>query len=737
MHSVRDIVRDLASPKVLPALSQGLIIGVLLVVVEVSFASIVYSGPLAPLATRAAGMTIFGAMAMSLCTCLMSSFPSMISLPQDSPVAVLAGSGVAVAAALAGAAPETQFATVAVVMVLSALVTALAFLLVGRFRLSNLVRFLPFPVVGGFLAGSGIMLSISGLGVMTGQGLSLETLGAYASWPLARFWLPGVAYALVVFALMKLRPHFMILPVSFGLAMAAVHIGLFVFGLDPQAAREAGWLLGDLPAQGLWPAMYPADLAFVRWDAVLARVPDVLTIALLSLVGLLLNAGGVELGARQDVDMDRELMAGAAGNLLGGLGGAFAGFSTLSLSLLGPRTGTNTRLIPLFSALVCAAVLFLGAEALTYFPKCLLGGLVLLLGLFFLDDWVFGSWRRLTPVDYAIVLVIMATIAKAGFLQGVGLGLLLAVGIFVLRLSRVPVVEQELTGAEAASSRHRPVTDRALLRSRGEALRVLRLRGYVFFGSANSLAGRIGRLLRAEAPPRVLILDLADVEGFDISAVNAFQRLAQQFAAKDMVLALAAAPDALYGLLERNSSPEAMAAVRRFPGLDAALQWAEDRLLADEHAALERGEERRDALFSMAADDLDAHLEAMERFEALVERMGPYVRHLEFQDGETVYEQGEDPGGSYLVLLGSLGVTMRHGPGPASRIRSLGPGTVGAPLAAIRPSLSPGTARAEGRCLLALLPREGLERMEQADPQAALAFHKLVARALWKRVEGR
>lgn len=729
MGNLREIVRDLASPKVLPALSQGVIIGILLVVVEVSFASMIFSGPLAAHATRAAGLTIFGAMILSLCTGLFSPFRSMISLPQDSPVAVMSGTSAVIAGTLAAAAPQAQFATVAAVMGFSALITAAAFLFVGWFKLSNLVRFLPYPVVGGFLAGSGVMLFLGGFGVMTGRSLTLDTLGVWCGWPVMRFWLPGAAYALGVFVLMKRKPHFMILPLSLAVGMAAFYAVMAWQGVSPDAARAAGWLLGELPGQGLWPAFGAADVAAVQWGSVLAAVPDMLTMALLSLVGLLLNVGGIELGARQDIDMDRELLVGAGGNLVAGCGGAFAGYSTLSLSLLGPRTGTDTRLIPLFAALVCAGVLFLGAEALTYFPKALLGGLVLLLGLFFLDDWIFTAWRRLAWTDYGIVVVITAAIAQAGFLEGVGLGLLLAAAIFLVRLSRVPVVAESTDGTVAASGRQRSVPDRALLRRKGAEIRVFTLRGYVFFGSANALAGHAEPLLKGEAPLHSLVVDMTGIDGFDISAVNVFQRMAQQAQVRGAGLVFAAAPAEFHRLLELHASAEAREHVAFLDTREAALAWCEDALLEREHARIAAGGgERRDALFDLAAEDMDAHLHRLERFEALMDRVQPHAVRLELADGAQAVAAADAPEGALFVLFGEL---VERGADGAER--GTGQGDVALPAAALA-VMCPGTAvAARGRTEALVLSPGALSALEQADPDAAFGVHRLLSGALAER----
>src|SRR6266487_278427 len=58
-------------------------------------------------------------------------------------------------------------ATVGAAIVLTTLATAATFLLLGQFRRGSLVRYLPYPVIGGFLAGTGWLLVLGGLGVMT------------------------------------------------------------------------------------------------------------------------------------------------------------------------------------------------------------------------------------------------------------------------------------------------------------------------------------------------------------------------------------------------------------------------------------------------------------------------------------------------------------------------------------------------------------------------------------------
>ena len=80
---------------------------------------------------------------------------------QDGAAAVLALVAAGIAASLpAGASAEVGFSTFVAAMALGSLATGVVFLGLGTFRLGELIRFIPYPVVGGFLAGTGLVLSM-------------------------------------------------------------------------------------------------------------------------------------------------------------------------------------------------------------------------------------------------------------------------------------------------------------------------------------------------------------------------------------------------------------------------------------------------------------------------------------------------------------------------------------------------------------------------------------------------
>jgi len=88
---------------------------------------------------------------VSAVVALLGSHPSAIALGQDTSAAVLALVAASTLSTIPAATPEQKFATVIILVVGSTVMTSLLFLLLGRYRLGDLIRFLPYPVVGGFL----------------------------------------------------------------------------------------------------------------------------------------------------------------------------------------------------------------------------------------------------------------------------------------------------------------------------------------------------------------------------------------------------------------------------------------------------------------------------------------------------------------------------------------------------------------------------------------------------------
>jgi len=193
------IARSFDTRQVVAGITAGLVVGLIVVVVSISLATLIFSGGLSQYVSRGIGLFLFGGLTLSLVICLFGSLPGTAISPQDGPAALIAVGAVGIAGMLAGySTPDSIYSTVVAGIILSSLVTGLTFFLIGQFKLGNLVRYIPYPVVGGFLAGTGWLLTRGAIEVMAGQTLSLQALRSLIQSDMLLRWLPGTVFAVLV-----------------------------------------------------------------------------------------------------------------------------------------------------------------------------------------------------------------------------------------------------------------------------------------------------------------------------------------------------------------------------------------------------------------------------------------------------------------------------------------------------------------------------------------------------------
>ena len=702
---------DLLSAKTVPAVSAGFTSGLGLLVTQIAFGSLIYSGALAPWSSQGVGLVLFGNFAACLIFALAGGFRGTIAGLSPALVIVMATVGASM-----DAEGEARFVTAAAALMISAMATGAGFFLLGRFRLANLVRFIPYPVTAGFVAGIGASVCLGGLTLM---GADVRSIPALLEPAVLQRWGPGAAYGIALYLAIKRWGNPLILPVSVVLAVGAYHLVLAATGVSGDEARAAGLLLTSTADGGLWPVLGPADLAHVAWPDLAAQVPHILTLILIAFICVIMNVAGIELAANQELDWDREFRVTGVASLIAGLGGGTVATIVVPASLRSKLLGASTRLTGVVAAGVIGAALLLGDGILEIVPARLVGGILIFAGLGMLDEGLVKSRKRLPWSEYGIILLIVIVLTAFGLIEGVAVGMLATLVFFALRLSRVDPIQARFTARDRASNKARTVPDRAILTEEGERVHAYRLRGYLFFGSVFSLADHLRQSLRGAERPVCLLLDFDAVSGFDFSAVNVLGRFLQTANAAGVPVVLSAASEKLQTGLERNLTPAASAELMVEPNADRALERCEDLVIAAWKADRDREDERRASLLEHAADDLEHYLERQTRFEDLLERLRDRLTSRRYSTGDALAGPGAPREGLQLLLSGRASGYDAAG----SRLYQRGPGD------AIWPGELDGNAAsvvADEPCRTMVLTPAARRRLEDQDERLALTLYRFL-----------
>ena len=671
-------------------------------------------------------MALTTAVIVGTLVALSSSCPAVIAIPQDRIVPILALLAGGVAAKMPTATAEQKGMVVLSGIIVVTLITGLFLFGLGRLRLGNLIRYIPYPVIGGFLAGSGWLLVVGGIRIMTGQSARFSAVGELFRTPELWHWVPGLLLGIVLFWFSKRVKNQLFIPGMLPIAIGVFYLAIWSRGVSVADARSQGWLPNFATDGSVeFVTVFDAVKSF-SWGLLMANLSVVATILVTSVVSILLTATALELSLEKDIDLNMELCSAGAASFLSGLAGGMVGFHSLSMSRLALSMGARNRWVGVIAAVLCGTAFWVGPAFISMVPRYVCGGLLIFLGLIFLWEWVYEASRKLTRLDYFVVLFILAIVGAVGYPEGVGAGIVAAVVLFVHNYSRVDVVSHAMSGADLRSNVDRPLRELKFLREHGGQIYVLHLQGFIFFGTANHLLQDI-RARAADLGPnrlRFVVLDLRRVTGIDSSAVFSLGKVHQLAGRLGFTLIVTqVSPEIQRMLAIGGLRPTNLASFRLFPDLDHGLEWCERRLLTERAA-------HQDEAFNTLCEQLK------DTWNSTVppERLLDYLERQEFGKETHLIRQDERSECLYFIESGRVTARLELGNNSFLRLRSMGPGTVVGEVGLFLKGRRMASVVTETECTVYRLSEEALQRICNTDSELALALHQFLLRLLAERL---
>jgi len=656
---------------------------------SVSLAFIVFSGPFEAFLPRGIGLAIVGGGLAAAFLGAQTKIPGAISSQQDTPAVVLA----AAAAGLAGTMdPETAEDTIFAFVMVVGLAVGLAFILVGRFRLATAARSLPFPVISGFLAGTGWILARAGMEIMVGEELHWSLVPDLFGGSWLQLWLPGLLLAIVVISFADRNGNGLLFP----FALVALSLGVHVIGRvgwSGDALRDNGWLLGPFPDTQRWSPVGPAELAGADWGAIGGQLVPALGVVGVALISMMLNVAGLEVQLGEDVEVENEAVrAGVSASLVAALSG-YPSYHLISGTVMARTIGSRTPIAAFTILAVCLGVAVAGLETVALIPRAVVGGVLLTVGLSMLLDWVGQLRTRLRIVDGVLSAAILASIIAFGVLAGIGVGLLAAVLGFVFSYSRIDPVRQVHRLGSSRSVVDRSRAERAVLEESAEIMVAIELVGYLFFGSIRKVTDLVSPMLeRGELDH--LVLDLTAVRGVDASVVQGLHNIQRRTDQSDVVLHWSGLTDAWIRELRRGG----LRLDHRHVDLDHALEEIEDRVLGARTT-----------------------VESFEHDLALFDRLEQHCERRALRTGDVLMEAGDVGGDLFIVESGWLTAWGITDAGERVRFRRVGRGGVLGEVGFLTGGVRSATVSAEGDdCVVLHLSAATWQELRGQDPELVL-----------------
>lgn len=705
---------------------SGSLIALVNISVAVSVAALLFAQIDPRLMVPGIAVLLMGTLVTGLGGTLLSGYNATICSPRNGLVPVFAVMISGIYASL-----DTQYsvaleATVIAAIMVTTLISGLFLLLLGRLKLGNLVRYIPYPVTGGFFAGIGYIFVEGGLTVAAGREPGLES---YADSDFVQLVTPAVILALCLTLGKMFRDNSLSVPTILLVSMLIFYGVLFIAGISAEQAAENGLLPVIESTGSLVPVFSFEAMSQIKWVAISEQLGGIVVVALLCSMMLLLDVSGIELIAKKDLDPDNELQAMGYTNVLNSLLGGFPGVHDVSDTALVDKIGGTDRLTGFVYAGLVGAAILAGAEFMELVPTFILGGLLIYVGLEFLIDWVWKAKDDLPLSDYVVVLIILVVIIFSDILQGVTFGFFIAIILFVINYSQLSVIKIETNGSDHASNVDRDLETRELLNKEGGRILILILQGFIFFGTADKLITAIRNRIMDKEGTRFdfLVLDFHHVSQLDTSAIVTFAKLAQLSDQVGFHVVISSADESSIKQLVRHRffTLGEQAWERHYKDqLDTAVDWCERRILEDLHLHDEaRSLTLPDVLARIAYDESD------------VEQLAGFFVVENRHAGEYLFLEGDSGEALYFVGSGTVVVVIRVPGDQHERIlRKYKAGAILGEMSIYTGDKRTASVRIETDAELFRLDKDRMDEMSRRFPASTAALHTYIVRLLAERL---
>lgn len=622
-----------------------------------SYGAFIFAGPLQPLLSHGVAAALITAAVTATIVALTSGFRSAVAGPESNTAALFAAMMAILAPSLATMPPDQALALTMAALATATLMAGLSLFLLGWWRLGKLVRFIPYPVVAGFLAATGWLMVSGAVSMATGVPLSWGTLASFADPQTLPILVVTVLWAGVLWLVTARWTYPLALPLALIGATLATHVVL-AFAADDLTTSA---IMFSVPESGRpeFP-LVAAEYLRADWSALVPVAGDMLAIVVMAILSILLNSTSVELATKVDIDLDRELRVQGIANIASAVAGGFVGHISVSRTLVNFAAG-GARAAGVLVGLVALIVLVIGSQVISYVPRFVLAGLLFQLGARFVWDWGLQSRRNLPLLDWLVVVAIVLITSNVGFLHALIFGLVAGCVIFAVDVSRIRVIRHQFGLDARPSSLVRSRGATMFLSEHGGQVQVLELSGYLFFGSAYSVLERVKNLV-TERRLQEVIFDFAGVTGIDSSAGASFAKIRELLQKNNIRQAMVAMSPVAKNILATRASLDE--SVRCPDNLDTALEEAEEAILATAEVPV--------GVHRSMVDWLTEVVGSRKYAQALLDRMTPAPR-----DASSYLCRQGDPTDSLLFIeRGPVSVTLEMRDHPPLRVRVFGAHTL-------------------------------------------------------------
>jgi len=365
---------------------------------------------------------LYGAIAVGIFAALFGGTSTQISGPTG-PMAVVASAIIAGEVAYYGSL-SAAIGTIVATFVLAGLFQ----ILLGVLKIGQYIRYMPYPVVSGFMSGIGaiiIIMQIFPFFGLTSPKSIIDIMSALNT-ILGNLNIEAVVLSITTIAIIYLFP-------KISKKVPSALVALIGLTLVTSLLKLNVPIIGDIP-QG-FPEIHIDTLLALDWHHPMLIVIPAITLAALGAIDSLLTSVVADNMTKTQHKSNKELIGQGIGNTIAGLIGGLPGAGATMRTVVNINAGGKTNLSGVIHGLILIIILFGAGEYARLIPLPVLAGILITVGLGIIDYKGIKHITNVPRADAVIMLLVLTLTVFVDLLQAVGVGMVLASILFMKQMS--------------------------------------------------------------------------------------------------------------------------------------------------------------------------------------------------------------------------------------------------------------------------------------------------------------
>lgn len=405
----------------------GITAGIVALPLALAFGIQAFSGIDSPEASSMGALAgLVGATLLGFFAALFGGTHSQISGPTG-PMTVITASIVSGA----WASSQGNISAVILSMSLAGIFCGLFQVIFGLIRIGKYVRYIPYPVLSGFMSGIGVIIILQQIYPIIGKKSPASTLDMIINFPAALadgVSVIALALGLACISLIVLVPKVTKKVPATLVALIAVTVVSLFTNLDSSLT------IGNIPAGLPMPFFTKVQLDGIDWASVLeASLVPGLTLAGLGSIDTLLTSVVADNITKTKHNSNQELIGQGIGNAVAGLFCGLAGAGATMRTVVNVKSGGRTQISGMIHAVLLLTILLGLGSLVKYVPLSVLAGILITVGWGIIDFRGFKDILRIPKSDAFVMMVVFLMTVFVDLLTAVGIGMVIACVLFMKR----------------------------------------------------------------------------------------------------------------------------------------------------------------------------------------------------------------------------------------------------------------------------------------------------------------